>query len=92
MSVLDDVCATMHGQSEGADSKLIQVCINKNILLLTIVPGIVRNWETLSCQGHSITLASMLASQFYTMLERYDNLSLVNYCVGREGKTSDQLC
>ena len=25
MAVLDDVCATMHGQSEGADSKFVQV-------------------------------------------------------------------
>ena len=79
----------MHGQSEGADSKLIQVCINKKIQLFTLVLGIVRNWETLSCQGHSITLASTLASQFCTMLERYDNLPLVHCCVGREGKTSD---
>ena len=27
MSVLDDICFQMHGQSEGADSKLLEVCV-----------------------------------------------------------------
>ena len=26
MCVLDDVCATMHAQGEGADQKLLEVC------------------------------------------------------------------
>jgi len=29
MAVLDDVCATMHGQSEGADQKFIQVSFGR---------------------------------------------------------------
>ena len=28
MCVLDDVCATMHAQGEGADMKLLQVCLS----------------------------------------------------------------
>lgn len=28
VSILDDVCATMHGQSEGADLKLLQVGVS----------------------------------------------------------------
>ena len=30
MSILDDVCATMHAVSEGADEKLIGVCIDSS--------------------------------------------------------------
>ena len=30
VSILDDVCATMHGQSEGADMKLLQVGVVLN--------------------------------------------------------------
>ena len=33
MAVLDDVCATMHGQSEGADSKFVQVRPNRALRL-----------------------------------------------------------
>ena len=39
MSIIDDVCATMHAVSEGADSEMIQVDLAYLPVLSLIAPG-----------------------------------------------------
>jgi len=36
MSILDDVCATMHAVTEGADDKLLGVTITNHTLLIRL--------------------------------------------------------
>lgn len=47
MSVLDDICFQMHGQSEGADIKLLEVLHACNVFLLTT--SVVGVMTTISC-------------------------------------------
>lgn len=47
MAILDDVCFTMHAQTEGADMKFVQVCTRMNLIIL-------RNWKV-PLMGISIT-------------------------------------
>ena len=45
MCILDDVCATMHAQGEGADAKLLQVRIEYHLKLFYKLRLLVRSGE-----------------------------------------------